>query len=296
MLVSLLSFIALNNLLGAPTSTSSQKLEAFALNPPILESPYAYPEKTGTSLGPILDAKSILSIDLETGKILYQKNQDQELPMASLTKLMTVLVTLEDHAANEIVTVDPRATKVEPSKMDLLANEKISISELIKGIIVKSANDAALALAYHDSESVEDFVAKMNSKAAEIGMNHTHFVNPVGFDDPDQYSSSEDLATLARTVYKNPLIQQYAPLSKATASSTDGKFTHSLDTTNDLLSSYLKVIGLKTGTTDLAGQCLISIVVSPSGQKILNVMLHSSARFSESKILAQWIFDNYHWL
>lgn len=136
----------------------------------------------------------------------------------------------------------------------------------------------------------------MNDKAAEIGLRHTNFVNPVGFDNPNQYSTVDDLAILARLTYKNPLVKQFAPITKTTATAVNGSQSHDLDTTNDLLSSYLKVWGLKTGTTDLAGQCLISIVESPTGQKILNIVLNSPARFTESKILSQWIFDNYQWL
>ncbi len=296
MLASLLSLIALNNLLVTPATPNALRMESLTLTPPLIASVSAYPEKVTNSLGPILEAKSILSIDLETGKILYKKNSDQQLPMASLTKLVTLLVILDNHNPAEIVTVDPRATEVEPSKMNLLAHEKITIQELVKGILVKSANDAALALAYFDSHDLDQFATKMNAKATELGMSHSHFVNPVGFDDPDQYTTADDLSIAVRAIYKNPLVQQYAPLIKTTASSVDEKFNHELNATNDLLSSYLHVLGLKTGTTDLAGQCLISIVVSPSGQKIINIMLNSPARFTESKILTQWIFNNYHWL
>lgn len=295
MLASLISIIAINNL-GFPPAPTSSQISSLPTPPPLMATVAAYPEKITTSLGPVLKAQSILSIDLETGKTLYQKDPDQQLPMASLTKLMTILVILDEHDVNEVVTVDKRATEVEPAKMYLLAFEKITVRELIKAIIVKSANDAALALAYHNSNSLEEFAEKMNQKAAEMGLRHSHFINPIGFDDPNQYSTVDDLAVLARTAYKNPLVQQFATLSKTTAESIDGKQSHDLDTTNDLLSSYLKVWGLKTGTTDLAGQCLISIVESPTGEKILNIMLNSPARFTESKILSQWIFDNYRWL
>jgi D-alanyl-D-alanine carboxypeptidase (penicillin-binding protein 5/6) len=295
MLASLLSLIAIHNLAISPAPLPSNS-PYLPTPPPLLTSIAAYPEKSTLSPGPILKAKATLSLDLETGKILFGKNTDQQLPMASLTKLMTILVILDKHNPDEIVTVDKRATQVEPAKMYLLANEEITISELIKAILVKSANDAALALAYHDSASIEEFAQKMNDKAAEIGLRHTNFVNPVGFDNPNQYSTVDDLAILARLTYKNPLVKQFAPITKTTATAVNGSQSHDLDTTNDLLSSYLKVWGLKTGTTDLAGQCLISIVESPTGQKILNIVLNSPARFTESKILSQWIFDNYQWL
>jgi D-alanyl-D-alanine carboxypeptidase len=288
MLASLLSLLALNNL-AAPLPADAELL-------PLPANISAYAEKTGTSLQPVIKAKSALSIDLDTGKILYEQDPGQELPMASLTKLMTALVILNNHALDEVVTVDRRATEVEPAKMYLLAGEKITVRELIRAIFIKSANDAALALAYYDSNNLEDFAKKMNDQAGKLGMEHTQFRNPVGFDDPDQYTTTDDLAILARAVYKKPIVRESAVLSKATLSSADGAETHELENTNQLLGSYLKVFGLKTGTTDLAGQCLISIVESPEGAKIMNIMLNSPSRYDESKILSQWIFDNYRWI
>ncbi len=290
MLLSLISLITLPQI--------SLMVEAFRMPPapPILENIAAYPVKTSLSMGPILQASSALSVDLETGKTLWARQSTTPLPIASLTKLMTVLVILDQYSPDELVTVDKRAITVEPAKIYLLANEKISVRELIKAILIKSANDAALALAYHDSNTLEEFATKMNAKAAQLGMGNSNFINPTGFDAPGQYSTAEDLAILARAIYKNSLIREYAQLTTGTATSVDGAQKHELNTTNDLLSSYLKVWGLKTGTTELAGQCLISIVESPTGQKILNVILNSPNRFTESKILSQWIFNNYQWL
>jgi D-alanyl-D-alanine carboxypeptidase (penicillin-binding protein 5/6) len=216
--------------------------------------------------------------------------------MASLTKLMTSLIILDENQLTDVVTVNKLATEVEPAKMSLIPGEKITVKELLKGIFTKSANDAAMALALYNSPSIEDFAAKMNKKALEMGLNDTHFVNPVGFDDPGQYSTAQDLATLARAVYKKPIIQKLATLKEADASSVDGKQTHHLTTTNDLLGSYLHILGLKTGTTDAAGQCLISIVENQNGNKILNVMLGSNDRFKETKILSQWLFDSVNWI
>lgn len=293
MLTTLLTFLAVENLFGPPTDTppitpTENNLVIASANP--------YPEIKTTAIAPVLRAKSVLSVDLETGQILYQYNPGQQLPMASLTKLMTVLITLENHTLDEVVTVNKLATQVEPAKMDLLAGEKITVKELLKGIFIKSANDAALALALYDSPTIDDFVAKMNKKAAEIGLSDTHFVNPVGFDAPAQYSTAQDLATLARIVYREPIVQRITTLKEADASSVNGKFTHHLTTTNDLLNSYLHVLGLKTGTTDAAGQCLITIVENQNGNKILNVMLGSNDRFKETKILSQWLFDSVNWI
>ncbi len=288
MLATLISLLAVNNL-----ATPNPELSLPPLSPPTIA---AHPVKTGLSLQPQIEAKAVLSIDLETGAILYGQNQNSPLPMASLTKLMTVLIILKENGLDETVIVDKRATTVEPSKMYLLANEKISTGELIKAILIKSANDAALALAYHNAGELEGFVAKMNYEATAMGMTQTHFQNPTGLDAPDQYSSPEDLALLARTVYKYPIVRQTAPMAEITVSSTDQKQQHKLENTNALLDSYLKVLGLKTGTTDDAGQCLITIVESAEGRQIMNIMLNSPARFQESKILSQWIFNNYSWI
>jgi len=297
MLTTLLSFLAVENLFS-PHSTPpvDNNFVVAATIPQATPPANPYPEIKPTAISPVLKSKSIISVDLATGQILYQDNSDQQLPMASLTKLMTALVILENHQLDEVVTVNKLATQVEPAKMDLLANEKITVKELLKGLFIKSANDAALALALYDSPTVDDFVAKMNKRAVELDMSNTHFVNPVGFDDPAQYSTATDLATLARLVYKNPIVQKIAVLKVADASSVNGKQSHHLTTTNDLLDSYLHVLGLKTGTTDEAGQCLITIVENQNGNKILNVMLGSNDRFKESKILSQWLFDSVNWI
>ncbi len=291
MLDVLISLLAVQNLIFSEPAS-----EGLSSPPPLPEKISAYPEKTGISLSPILGAKSVLSLDLDTGKFLFDRNINERLPMASLAKLMTALVILENHSLDEIVTVDPRATQIEPAKIFLLANEKITVRELIKSLIIKSANDSALALAYYDSPDLENFIAKMNNRAHQLGMNDTHFRNPVGFDDPDQYSSVSDLSILARTAYKQPIIRQAATITKTTLSSVNQQQTHEVEATNLLLNSYLKVFGLKTGTTDLAGQCLITIVESPDGPKIMNIMLNSPSRYDDSKILSQWVFDNYKWL
>jgi D-alanyl-D-alanine carboxypeptidase len=290
MLISLISLLAVNNLASSPALPAPLSAEL-----PLPSVISAYAEKTGPSWQPEISARSVLSLDLDTGKILYQQNPEEKLPMASLTKLMTLLVILDNHALNEIVTVDSRATKIEPAKIYLQPGEKITVGELVKASLIKSANDAALALAYYDSQDLDKFAQKMNGRADSLGMINSHFKNPHGFDDPDQYTTSDDLAILARAIYRKPIIRDYASVSKTSVTSLDEQ-SYEVENSNQLLGSYLKVFGLKTGTTDLAGQCLISIVESPEGHKILNIMLNSPARFEESKILSQWIFDNYTWL
>ncbi len=291
MLTTLLSLLAVETLFSPPASTPPTPTVnnlTIPVNP--------FPEIRPTALPPVLKSKSVISIDLATGQILYQSDPTAPLPMASLTKLMTALIILEENTLDDQVTVDKLATQVEPAKMSLLAGEKITVRELLKGLFIKSANDAAIALAIYNSKTSDAFVEKMNKRAADMHLHDTHFANPVGFDDPAQYSSAADLAILARAVYRKPIVQKIAALQEADASSIDGRQIHHLTTTNELLGSYLHVLGLKTGTTDEAGQCLISIVENENGNKILNVMLGSNDRFRETKILSQWLFDNINWI
>ncbi|MCC7432302.1 D-alanyl-D-alanine carboxypeptidase, partial [Candidatus Peregrinibacteria bacterium] len=188
MITALISLMAAENLLLNEPKTPSLP------EPNIIVA--AYPERTGKSIKPIIEAKSVLSLDLETGKVLFENGPDQELPMASLTKLMTALVILDNHDLNEIVTIDKRATQVEPAKIYLKAGEQFTIRDLFKGLFIKSANDVALALAYHDSQDLDTFVEKMNKKAQEIGLKNTQFKNPTGLDLEGQYSTANDLAIL----------------------------------------------------------------------------------------------------
>lgn len=288
MLSSILSILGYSTLLNP--------LPEQPINEPYSLTVSAYPEKKSLQLMPVIKAKSVLSLDLDTGNLLYSQNAQARLPMASLTKLMTILIVLEENSLDEIVTVTPEAVKMDPAKMYLVNNEKISVEALLKASLIPSANDAAVALAIHNAGSTEKFVEKMNQKAFELGMINTHYANPMGFDDPDQYSTAEDLAILAKKVYQKPFVKQYAAVKETEVSNTEQTLKHQLLNTNQLFDSYLQVFGLKTGTTDLAGQCLISIVSNQQNHRIMNILLNSPSRFNESKILSEWIFTSYNWI
>ena len=289
MLTTLLSLVIINNLaLTEPASPWPNNNNILDTSP--------FPVQKITAIAPVLQAKAYLTQDLETGQTLYVHNGDERLPMASLTKLMLAKIILDENKMDEVVKVTKEATLEEPSKMNLVNGEKITVRELLRAVMIKSANDAAVALAIYNAGNVDDFVKKMNLKATEMGLTNTHFQNPAGFDAPDHYSSVNDLAVLTRILYKNKFIRDVAPLPTLQVASVDGSITHALENTNELLKSYLKVLGLKTGTTDLAGQCLISIVENENGNKILNVMLGSNDRYKETKILSQWIFDSFNWI
>ncbi|MFA6305179.1 MAG: D-alanyl-D-alanine carboxypeptidase family protein [Candidatus Gracilibacteria bacterium] len=253
------------------------------------------PVKKNTYISPIISPKSAIAIDNETGAVLYEKNADEKLPIASITKLMTILVILDENELSDTVTVSSNASSAGGSTMFLRAGEKIAVENLIYGALIGSSNDAAVALAEYNAGSASTFVEKMNKKAKSLNLTNTHFSTASGLGDTDNYSSARDLSHLAQQVYKNKFIQHAAQLKEIEVLSTDGSITHKIKTTNDLLGGYLKVKGLKTGTTDAAGQCLVTIAENDAGHEITTVLLHSPDRFTEAKVLIDWVFRAFNW-
>jgi D-alanyl-D-alanine carboxypeptidase (penicillin-binding protein 5/6) len=255
----------------------------------------AGPTKKKEFISPIIQAEGSIAIDLESNNTLYEKNAHERLAIASLTKLMTTLIVLEENKMNELVIISNNAASTEGSTMYLHAGEEMSVESLLYGTIIQSANDGAVALAEHNAGSVDQFVTKMNKKASSLGLLNTNFTNPTGLDSANNYSSAYDVAKLAKKVYEHPLIRDIAKLKEFTVKSNSGKFTHKLTSTNQLLDSFLNIKGLKTGSTLAAGECLTAIAENKNGKEILTVVLHSPDRFRESKILIDWIFRAYNW-
>lgn len=254
------------------------------------------PIKKPEFISPLINAKSSIAIDLTTGEVLYEKNMHQRLPIASITKLMTVLIVLEENQPDQIVTISNSAAGIEGSNIFLQTGEKMTISDLIEGSIIHSANDAAFSLAEFNAGSTKEFVKKMNTKALSLGLINTHFANPVGLDDSRNYSSAYDVAKLGKEIYKNPFVKKIAKIKNSEVRSISGNFTHKLESTNELLENkFFKINGLKTGSTDRAGECFVSIAENDQGHEILTVVLNSPSRFTETKVLADWVFRAYNW-
>jgi serine-type D-Ala-D-Ala carboxypeptidase (penicillin-binding protein 5/6) len=254
------------------------------------------PIKNSTYISPIIEAKSSIAMDLHSGEILHEKNIHDRLKIASITKLMTALIILEENNLDETVHVSQNAASINGSTMYLRGNEDIKIKDLMKGVMINSANDAATALAEHNAGSVEEFIKKMNKKTLQLGLVNTHFSNPMGLDDPENYSSAYDVAKLANYVYQKKFIKNVAQIQKGEVYSLDGNFKHELKSTNDLLDlDFLNIKGLKTGRTEGAGLCLVTVSENKTGNEIVTVVLNSPARFKESKILIDWIFRAYNW-
>lgn len=244
---------------------------------------------------PIVNARSSLVADLNSNKILYENNSLTKLPIASLTKLMTALIIIEENELSEIVTVPFSATQVGGATIFLVTNEQITVEDLLKGLLIQSGNDAAVALAIHNAESIENFTKKMNLRASELNLQNTSFSNPMGFDNPNNYSTVQDLYSLAKTVYSFPAIQEIVNTKSTTIYSVDKKLSHNLVNTNLILDNYLEVGGLKTGTTTLAGGCFIGITTN-TDTPLIAIVLGSNNRFLDTKVMLDWALNSFKYI
>lgn len=253
------------------------------------------PVKQTYAVAPIIEAKSAIIVDFDSGAILFEKNPNEKLQMASITKLMTVTLALEKGNLDDVVTVSSKAALTEGSKVWLLQGEKITLYNLVQAALIHSGNDAAVAIAQHIGGDIPTFVKMMNEKAQKLGLYSTHYENPIGFDSVQNYSTVRDLSLLARYVFRKKLVRDTVQIRKKTIASVDGGITHELTTTDKLLESQWKVLGLKTGHTEAAGLCFIAIIENDKGNKIITIVLDSPDRFGETKKLASWAFRSYIW-
>ena len=241
---------------------------------------------------PETTAESFLIADLDSGEIILEKKSMEPHAMASLTKLMTVLVSLENYKLTEACTISKAATKIEGAKVGYKAHDALSVKDLIHGALIRSGNDAAVALAEHFKDGESAYIDEMNQKAIELGMYGTHFENVMGLDSPNHYTTARDLLTLSQTLIKEfPEVLTIASTQKEISTSFSG-FPYELKTTNELLGTFfMNVLGLKTGTTDNAGQSYIGIVQNKEGHKYIVILLGSIDRFPEAKTALYWIVN-----
>jgi serine-type D-Ala-D-Ala carboxypeptidase (penicillin-binding protein 5/6) len=210
---------------------------------------------TARAAPPPVHASAYLVEDARTGEVLASSHAHERLPIASITKLMTVLVTLEHHKLSDVVTVDPRAAAVGESSIDLRAGERLSVRDLLEGALIQSANDAADALALSISPDFGSFATLMNAKAAQLGLRDSHFVRPDGLDAVGHVSSAADVTKLARILMRIRFVRE--TVRQQTATIAGGRSLHTWD---DLLSLFPRTIGVKTGHTGAAGWCQVAAV------------------------------------
>jgi len=245
-----------------------------------------------------VSAKSAIILDIGTDAILYSKNSNENLPIASLTKIMTALVVLDNANLDETVIISQDAFNIKGSKNGLAVGEKISVENLLKIMLVSSNNIAAAALAEQTSGSVDSFVELMNKKANLIGLKNTKFSNPSGLDSKkgDNISTAYEIAQLTDYALEKPLIWEILRIQRTTVVSADGKIKHRLKNTNLLLGKLKNITGGKTGLTDDAGQCLMLVVGDPDdNHRIISVILNADNRFLETEKLVRWVFRSYKW-
>lgn len=242
---------------------------------------------------PLLNARAILAKDLSTGTILYQKDANLSVPIASTTKIMTALVASEYFKSNSILRVDIGA-QVSGAKVGLIRGEDLSFRSLLYGMLLNSGNDAAYALAENYPGGVLGFVSAMNKKAQDLNLQNTHFENPAGFDHLKHYSSAKDLAVITEESLKSSSLSRIFATKQTNIVSLDKKYTHSLSNLNKLLSQVKGVLGVKTGFTKEAKENLVTLV-EREGHQILTVVLGSDNRFGESTKLIEWVYANFNW-
>lgn len=220
-----------------------------------------------------LAAQSAALVDSYSGEFLYSKNPDAKEYPASSTKILTALIVIEAGNLDQIVTVAPEDTKVEPSSLDLKPGQQFTRRQLLFGMLLKSANDVAMCLARDNAGSVPAFAEKMNLRAAELGATSSHFVNPHGLHDPNHYTTAHDLVLIARAAMQQPLFRQIVSTIYYTWRTPTGQVAE-LRNHNRLLRHFAGCNGLKTGYTRPAQQVLVSSALR-GGHEVISVVLHT---------------------
>jgi len=262
------------------------------------------PIKKIETQSPQINARSVYLIDVDSAEPLFVKNETEKVPIASTTKIAAAMVILDDYCdhLSDIVTITKNMIDVEPSVVGLKIGEKITVENLLYGMLIKSGNDAAYSLAEYFGGK-DAFVVKMNQKAVQIGLHDTHYVDPAGLND-EGYSTAKDLAIIGDYALRHSKFSEIVTNAQKDISSVDGQITHELKSTDRLIVPteqyyYDKSIGGKTGFTNGAGYVLVS-AAEDNGHRLLSVVLNTDqkalfASAKESKKLLEWGFDNYSW-
>jgi D-alanyl-D-alanine carboxypeptidase (penicillin-binding protein 5/6) len=238
---------------------------------------------------PDITAKSAIVIEASTGKVLYAKSAEEKRYPASTTKIMTLIVALENGQLDDIVTTSPHAASTEGSSLDLIAGEQLKLREMLYGIMLISGNDATVAVAEHIAGSVENFAKLMTSKAHDIGANNTNFTNSSGLPDINHYTTAHDLARIAAYGYKNPMFKEIVSTKTRIIPWPGKEYNRELFNENRMLWLYEGANGVKTGYTDAAGRCLVS-AANRGGIQLIVVVLDSEHMWDDSIKLLDYGF------
>lgn len=236
-----------------------------------------------------IPAHSILLKELRSGRVLFEHDTEKRLSPASLTKIMSALVILERARLDELATVSKNAARAPKTHLRIKVGEVFRLGDLLKAMMMVSANDACLAAVEHVGGDEEQFVTLMNAKAAMLGLADTHFSNGCGFDNPNHYSTAEDLAKLSEVAMQNATFRNLVKAEREIITPVSGYRAYVLHNTNRLLGRIPGVEGVKTGFTSKAGRCLIA-KVSQNGSDLLLVILNSNRRWNTARSLIDYGF------
>ncbi len=237
-----------------------------------------------------VSAKAAVVLNGDNGEVIYQKNADEKLSMASTTKIMTGLLLCEYGNFDREITVTAEMLKVEGSSMGLLAGDRVTLHDLLYGLMLASGNDAANVIAYVLCGSLEGFVEMMNEKAAELGLNNTHFATPSGLDAEDHYTTALELGKLAVFAMQNEEFANVVSSEKATLNYGNPPYRRTLTNHNKLLNMYDDAVGIKTGFTKKSGRCLVS-AAKRDGKFLVAVTLNAPDDWSDHNKLLEYGFS-----
>lgn len=249
-----------------------------------------------SSKEPITNSKNIVVIDRKTQSVLYEKSAYEKVPMASTTKIMTCILALENCDLSKIVTISKKASSIHGSTLGIKENMQITIKDLLYGLMLRSGNDCAVAIAEELSGSVENFSKLMNNKAKELNLNNTNFVTPHGLDDPNHYTTAYELAILTDYALKNEAFRNIVN-TKTYTFLFDG-YSKTINNTNELLGNVQGVYGVKTGFTFEAGRCLVS-AYKQNNLDIITVVLGANTkkiRTQDSYNLIKYVSNNFQYI
>lgn len=248
----------------------------------------------GAAAPPKLAAGSSVLVDRETGTVLFEQNARARRPMASTTKIMTALLAVEHCGPDEIVTASPRAAEVHNSgsSLGLAAGERVRMEDLLPALLLKSANDVAIAIGEHVGGSLESFIGMMNARARELGAENTHFTNPHGLYEADHYSTAYDLAVIAREALRHPRLRALVAAKTASIERPDTLGTQDLINHNKLLWRAPFVDGVKTGYVRQSGHCLVASGTK-DGWQLIAVVLDSPDMYGEALALLEYGFTEF---
>lgn len=270
-------------------------------------------KKPGVGIFAAPTAHAAILLDADTEMALYESSPDERRGIASITKLFTAMIVVEEiDNLDEMVTIGEEALSAEGTRVGcprsgycigerLQLGEKISVRNLLKAALMNSANDAAIALAVHTDGSEEKFVKRMNKRAQDLGMNNSHFCTASGLEldgnEESCYSSARDIAMVAVQALKYEVLWSIMRMEETTISSSDGKYVHTIFNTDRLLGQYSNLIGAKTGFTPRAGYSLLAVAGDPEtgAHKLIAVVLDDSSRWTSVQEMFAFGFDSFEW-